>query len=404
MKNKLHLAIRDVLVTYGLELIRTPKLSNYLADYSAFKEVPASQQVLNTILASGYGDKLYVIKKNNLEWQSRLLKFTDEVSNQHGYRGDLVQYVFQCLAYGLNWVNKVNDYNIVIQSPEYFSPKQKQESYDVRKQLHSLKAEYLTMLAQLITVPKGRFIRKSGYYTANAESQLALAEERISIASHAIGEDNSKWCKEEKEKVLLQYRVGRASITSQFALIIGLFLIAGSFFAWNIGSYLYSLDSIKDYDEKMEIGNGFSSNQQYLKAYEAFRQAAEYDAPFKTTSHVENAKDKMTEMASALVKQEIELSRDMTLKGDLVGALKLLKKENSYRVRANQESIEALSSEIAQIESKLVSSISTGKNTLLLNLSANHGTLNKEGKDLLKRLLEMNPDDYWLNFINQKIK
>ena len=112
----------------------------------------------------------------------------------------------------------------------------------------------------------------------------------------------------------------------------------------------------------------------------------------------------MTEMASALVKQEIELSRDMTLKGDLVGALKLLKKENSYRVRANQESIEALSSEIAQIESKLVSSISTGKNTLLLNLSANHGTLNKEGKDLLKKLLEMNPDDYWLNFINQKIK
>lgn len=55
---------------------------------------------------------------------------------------------------------------------------------------------------------------------------------------------------------------------------------------------------------------------------------------------------------------------------------------------------------IKQIES----AIEKDKNTLILNIATNNGKLNAVGKKLLKQLLEICPEDYWLNIIQQKQK
>lgn len=54
------------------------------------------------------------------------------------------------------------------------------------------------------------------------------------------------------------------------------------------------------------------------------------------------------------------------------------------------------------VEAEIVSKVDNGRNALVLNVSANDGKLNEDGKKLLDELLELSPDDYWLTFIKNK--
>lgn len=48
--------------------------------------------------------------------------------------------------------------------------------------------------------------------------------------------------------------------------------------------------------------------------------------------------------------------------------------------------------------------IENGLDHMILNISKNNGHLDESSKEELKELLNVNPNDYWLNFIQKKEK
>lgn len=62
----------------------------------------------------------------------------------------------------------------------------------------------------------------------------------------------------------------------------------------------------------------------------------------------------------------------------------------------------SVNQKLNQIDAKINTTVENGKNSLVLNISSNGGKLNAEGKSLLKQLLKLSPDDYWLNFMKKK--
>ena len=58
--------------------------------------------------------------------------------------------------------------------------------------------------------------------------------------------------------------------------------------------------------------------------------------------------------------------------------------------------------EISNINADIQSVVKRETNTLILNMSTNMGKIDESGKKLLNSLLEVAPDDYWLNVIKNK--
>ena len=103
----IHIAIREVLDMYGLELIRNNLLTNYLADGNCFSEFRSAKNILREILSS-YGGSIYDLKVNNKSYETILAKIKSDFSKSHGYQIELIDYLFDSISYGLYWDNDVN--------------------------------------------------------------------------------------------------------------------------------------------------------------------------------------------------------------------------------------------------------------------------------------------------------
>lgn len=62
------------------------------------------------------------------------------------------------------------------------------------------------------------------------------------------------------------------------------------------------------------------------------------------------------------------------------------------------------SEKIERIQLDLNKAIENGLDHMILNISKNNGHLDENSKEELKELLNVNPNDYWLNFIQKKEK
>ena len=93
-------------------------------------------------------------------------------------------------------------------------------------------------------------------------------------------------------------------------------------------------------------------------------------------------------------------SEGKTNNNSLLQAYQLTKSEMELNLeREDQDRIEI---RLNDIEALIAEKIDNGRNTLILNLSANNGKLDENSKKLLLELLALSPDDYWLNFIKKK--
>lgn len=84
-------------------------------------------------------------------------------------------------------------------------------------------------------------------------------------------------------------------------------------------------------------------------------------------------------------------------KNELVAANSLLKSLPQNIVAEYAETIRAT-------QTMLDTKVQSGLEDLIANISQNNGHLDAESKKLLKELLTINPNDYWLNFIKNKEK
>lgn len=98
---ELHKAIKDIVSQRGERMVSDAQIINFLLDYQAFKEKPATKLILRDIINSGYANEILSLKSHQSGWQTAFLKYEREFVDSCGYKEELVAYVFESIAYGI---------------------------------------------------------------------------------------------------------------------------------------------------------------------------------------------------------------------------------------------------------------------------------------------------------------
>lgn len=101
---ELHFALRNIIETDGVDIVKDLRIVNILSDFKAFDAIPASKYILRAIINDGYSDELLAIGG----WNSKSLTLCQKFANITGFQFDFVKLVFQSLAYGLNFTDKLD--------------------------------------------------------------------------------------------------------------------------------------------------------------------------------------------------------------------------------------------------------------------------------------------------------
>lgn len=402
MGNSLGIVIKKSISTASPSILSST-ITNIIDDYGGYVSIPASKQVMREFVSLGYGEKVLELYTKKLPWKNKMKSFTSEFSGRTGFRKDLVKYVFECIEFGLGWLETEPTY---VQDGSLEAKKDLTEDLtglDPDKQLILLQKEYISMLNSLIVVPKGKLYKKSGYYPAQAISELWVVEHKIDIISADLGQDNSAWCKTEKEKVLLQYQQTKTNqIGAVFAkLVLPLIvLIVGI-----IEGIMYSSSSseLKEYDSFMTVGDDALADGNYEDAIAAFGNAAnEYNGSFAKGSKIKKANAKQIEAVKPLLNSTITNAKEMASAGKYADAKALLIKMEQYPMTDAMRS--SLVIEQSNLDELITKAISDGKNTILMVISTKGPKLDAATRETLDELLKVAPNDYWLNFVLNKAK
>ncbi|MBR4147968.1 MAG: hypothetical protein IKU00_08830 [Bacteroidales bacterium] len=100
---ELHKAIKSIIETDGIEIIKDVRLVNILSDFQAFDTIPASKYILRAIIADGYTQKMLAIGS----WNTQSENLCNQFVAVTGFQYDFTFMVFQSLAYGLGWINQL---------------------------------------------------------------------------------------------------------------------------------------------------------------------------------------------------------------------------------------------------------------------------------------------------------
>lgn len=395
-------AINKAFDTVGKDCIETT-IMNIVSDYDGYKQVPAAKQILKEFVALGYGEKVLDLYTKKLPWKNKMKSFASEFSGRTGFREDLVKYVFECIEFGLGWLDTEPSYVKEESQETKKDYTDELTNVDLDKQLILMQKEYISMLNSLIVVPKGKVYKKSGYYPAKALSELWVVEHKIDIISSALRQDNSAWCKTEKDKVLLQYQQTKSN---QFGAVFTKVVLPllGIVIAVAEGvMYIASSNELKEYDSFMTIGNEAIANGNYEDAVQAFESAScEYEGSFAKRSKIKNAKTKQLMAITPIFNNTIAIAKEMSSAGKFADAKEALKELENYPL-SNEMKL-SLDNERNILEEEINKAISDGKNTMLMIISTKGRKLDAKTMETLSELLKVAPEDYWLNFVLNKSK
>lgn len=174
------------------------------------------------------------------------------------------------------------------------------------------------------------------------------------------------------------------------AVIIALVVIVAIFYSYNA-----SENDKEQFNSMVLSGNSFFSNGEYSKAMDSYKEAYNVNYTLGNEDYQKEAFEKMDVLAGELLK------KGLSDNSCLLQALDLSKSELQLN-GLNRVSREKIQARIDNIENLIIEKTENGKNALITNISANNGKLDEIGTAQLKDLLELSPDDYWLNFILKK--
>lgn len=97
---ELHKAIKEIVTSKGADMICNTQIINYLLDYQAFKEKPATKLILRAIIDSGYAENILALISTT-GWETKYRQYQHEFIDSCGYKEELAVYVFESIAYGL---------------------------------------------------------------------------------------------------------------------------------------------------------------------------------------------------------------------------------------------------------------------------------------------------------------
>ena len=97
---ELHKALKEIVASKGAGMINNIQIINFLLDYQAFKEKPATKLILRDVINAGYGESILALQ-NTQGWQSKFKQYEHEFIDSCGYKEELAAYVFESIAYAL---------------------------------------------------------------------------------------------------------------------------------------------------------------------------------------------------------------------------------------------------------------------------------------------------------------
>lgn len=122
----LHIAFRLAINQFGVGILTESRLTNILLDYRAYADVPAAKTIIQAMVAGGYGQKIIDLGKQKRsflaslmksnpsigkpegdEWINKLKSYSSIISKKNGFQQPLVDYVIECIVYGLDWRDEV---------------------------------------------------------------------------------------------------------------------------------------------------------------------------------------------------------------------------------------------------------------------------------------------------------
>lgn len=182
---------------------------------------------------------------------------------------------------------------------------------------------------------------------------------------------------------------------SHFPKIIKGFL-AFLIFVGGIYIYLYYNSSAdrEQFENKVFSGNSFLSSGDYANAVESYKDAYNSYNALNSSSYKEDALEKIDAVADKLIK-EGETNNESLMKASQVI-------DSELQLKLDDKDKERLTTKKNELENVIKERTDNGRNTLIMNLSTNHGKLDEAGIKLLDDLLKLSPNDYWLNFIKKK--
>ena len=98
---ELHKAIKEIVEQQGADIIKNIQVINFLLDYRAFTDKPATKLILRDIINSGYAEEILALKSNVAGWQTKFNQYEHEFIDACGYKEELATYVFESIAYAI---------------------------------------------------------------------------------------------------------------------------------------------------------------------------------------------------------------------------------------------------------------------------------------------------------------
>lgn len=382
-------SIKEVIQQYGSDVVKSNRLSNILDDVASFDELPAAKPVLRALLKAGYGEKLLKGKKN---WELKVKSHTTEICQNYGFQQDIVEYLLSSIVYGLGFskiIPKFDSSSRQIAKSKKRTSKAKTIS-DLKEELNALKKEYCELLDSLLIIPD----KASAYYPASALTRLSFVEGKIKILNDALKINDDDWCKIEKDKILKEYYIDTYSLRQKFFIKIAVTIVIIVSFGFYAANYVSSLDDIESYNQLIHKGDVLISKGSYDKAVSCYQDAYTNYNAFNSSHYKEEAFKKTDEVLTKLIEDgNIENVKLLT-------ALSIAQSELQLNLNSSEKEIAEARMKIIKI--RISEKVENGLNTLILNISANKGKLDNEGKKLLDELLMLSPKDYWLQFIKNK--
>lgn len=192
---------------------------------------------------------------------------------------------------------------------------------------------------------------------------------------------------EDEEEAVEEKRIPYKAIAAIFLVL----LIGGSI--WWYADSKASANREK-FDNMVFTGNSLMSTGDYDNALVSYKEAYNGYNTMNNNSYKENALEKIEDLVDKLIKD------GETNNKSLVQANSAL--ESVLQLNLNDNDKERLKNKKDELEITISGRLDNGRNTLITSLSANNGKLDDSGKQLLDNLLELAPNDYWLNFIKKK--
>lgn len=183
---------------------------------------------------------------------------------------------------------------------------------------------------------------------------------------------------------------GKMSPSKAFAVCVVVLIVAG---VLGFG-YRNSSTEREEFEKKLFTGNSLMSSGDYSKAIVVWGEAYNNYNAIGSGSYKEEALRKIEDMIAKLVKEGESDNKTLYLANSALETVLQfnLKDADKERLKIKKE----------EVEKTISFRVENGRNTLITTLSANNGKLDKGGNQLLESLLELAPNDYWLNFIKKK--